>query len=171
MCVWLLCPRNRRPHAALALWWSCVFCHFFLLVSMGQYSPWLTLSCTKISDQDEMWTRDSNAYYCKLLLCNLPKITVIFSSIMANALFIGIKFPHGKHMPAVDLLCTAHWRWAASSLSAPTFLVFFFIEPVQQCGNSCTMGESPGQKRMSAACHFCWALSRLLDEWIRALML
>ena len=127
VCVtWLLCPGNLRSHVALALWWSCVFYHFFLLGSMWQYSAWLTQSCTKIRDQDEIWMHDSNAYYCKLLLCNLPKTTVIFSSIMANALFIGMRFPHGKHMPAVDLLCTSHQRWAVSSLSAPTFLGFFW---------------------------------------------
>lgn len=50
----------------------------------------------------------------------------------------------GKHMPSVDLLCTAHQRWAVSSLSAPTCLGVF-LEPVQQCGGSCTMGESPVQ--------------------------
>lgn len=127
VCVtWLLCPRNLRPHAALALWWSSLFYHFFLLGSMWQYGPWLTQSCTKIRDQDEIWMCDSNAYYCRLLLCNLPKTTVIFSSIMASAVFIGLRFPHGEHMPAVDLLHTARWRWAVSSFSAPTFLGFFW---------------------------------------------
>lgn len=145
VCVmWLLCPRNLRSHAALVLWWSRVFYHFFLLGFMGQYSSGLTQICTKIRDQDEIWMRHSNVYCCKLLLCNLPKITLILSSIMANALFIEMKFPHGKHMPSVDLLCTAHQRWAVSSLSAPTCLGFF-LEPVQQCGGSCTMGESPVQ--------------------------
>lgn len=127
VCVtWLLCPRNLRSHAALALWWSCIFYNFFLLGSMWQYSPWLTQSCTKIGDQNGIWMHDPSVYYCRLLLCNLIKITVILSGIMANDLFIGTRFPYGKHKPAVDLLCSAHQKWAVSSLSVPTFLGFFW---------------------------------------------
>lgn len=167
--TWLLCPRNLRSHPALALWWSCIFYHFFLLDSMWQYSPWLTQSCTKIRDQGEIWMHYSNAYYCKLLFCNLPEPTVIFSSFMANALFIGTRFPHGKHMPAVDLLCTAHRRWAVSSLSAPTFLGFFWSE-FSSVGVLVPWG-SLHTKCMYAACHFFWAFSHLPEKRVGALMI
>lgn len=35
-------------------------------------------------------------------------------------------FPYGKRKPAVDLLCSAHQKWAVSSFSVPTFLGFFW---------------------------------------------
>lgn len=89
------------------------------------------------------------------------KTAVIFSSIMANAFFIGMRFPHWEDVPAVHLLCTPHWRWALSSFSAPILLGMFWSLLSKEFFST---GHSPMQSAHKLLASFCGPLFSHLTE-------
>lgn len=126
VCVtWLLCPKNLRSHATLSLWWNYVFYNSLCLAQCGNtVHGWIKVvqkSGIRMKFQcviQKPTTANLSSAFCQK--------QIIFSSIMANAFFIGMRFPHGEDVLAIHLLCTAHSRWAVSSLSAPTLIGMFW---------------------------------------------
>lgn len=126
VCVtWLLCPKNLRSHEAPLLWWNCVFYNYLCFAQCGNtVHGWI-----KVAQKSGIRMN----FECMIQMPTTAtpplhsiKKQVIFSSIMANAFFIEMRFHRGEDVLAVHLLCTTHWRWARSSFPAPILVGMFW---------------------------------------------